>query len=179
MSQVLLLWSKLQFDGKHANSTSVSDTVWSVSLNREFPDMWLKRQFGTRAATLKQLGSLESELMERVWDRGEFSVRDLHLEFATRLAYTTVMTTLDRLYKKGLLTRRKVGKAFHYAAAFSQKEYQELLAQHLFGMVLTGGTNNNAVLSCFVDAVGESDKEMLDQLDELVKAKRRTLRRTE
>jgi predicted transcriptional regulator len=140
--------------------------------------MWLKRQDGTRAAALKQLGSLESELMERVGDRGESSVRDLHLEFAPRLAYTTVMTTLDRLYKKGLLTRRKVGKAFYYAAAFTKKEYQELLTQHLFGMVLTDG-NNNAVLSCFVDAVGETDKEMLDKLDQLVKAKRRALRRTE
>ncbi len=142
-------------------------------------DMWLKRQNGTRAASLKQLGSLESELMERVWDRGEFSVRDLHLEFAPRLAYTTLMTTLDRLYKKGLLTRRKVGKAFHYAAAFTEKEYQELLTQHLFGMVLTDAPNNNAVLSCFVNAVGEADKEMLDKLDQLVKAKRRALRRTE
>lgn len=141
--------------------------------------MWLKRQFGTHAAALKQLGSLESELMERVGDRGEFSVRELHLEFAPRLAYTTVMTTLDRLYKKGLLTRRKVGKAFHYAAAFTQKEYQELLAQHLFGMVLTDGTNNNAVLSRFVDAVTEADREMLDKLDKLVKAKQCALRRTE
>jgi predicted transcriptional regulator len=141
--------------------------------------MWLKRQFGTRVSALKQLGSLESELMERVWDRGEFSVRDLHLEFATRLAYTTVMTTLDRLYKKGLLTRRKVGKAFLYAAAFTEKEYQELLTQHLFGMVLTDRMNNNTVLSCFVDAVGEADKEMLDKLDQLVRAKRRALRRPE
>ena len=141
--------------------------------------MWLKRQFGTRVAALKQLGSLESELMERVWDRGEFSVGDLHLEFATRLAYTTVMTTLDRLYKKGLLTRHKVGKAFLYAAAFTEKEYQELLTQHLFGMVLTDRMNNNTVLSCFVDAVGEADKEMLDKLDQLVRAKRRALRRPE
>ncbi len=54
-----------------------------------------------------------------------------------------------------------------------------MLTQHLFGMVLTDGTNNNAVLSCFVDAVGETNKEMLDKLDQLVKAKRRALRRTE
>ena len=54
-----------------------------------------------------------------------------------------------------------------------------LLFIFLFGMVLTDGTNNNAVLSCFVDAVSETDKEMLDKLDQLVKAKRRTLRRTE
>jgi predicted transcriptional regulator len=141
--------------------------------------MWLKRQYGTRAGDLKQLGSLESELMERVWDRGAFSVRELHLEFADRLAYTTVMTTLDRLYKKGLLTRRKVGKAFHYAAALTEKEYQERVTQHLFGMVLTDGADNSAVLSCFVDAVGETDRQMLDKLDHLVKAKRRALRRTE
>jgi predicted transcriptional regulator len=141
--------------------------------------MWLKQQYGTRAVDLKQLGSLESELMEKVWNRGEFSVRDLHLEFATRLAYTTVMTTLDRLYKKGLLTRRKVGKAFHYAAAFTEKEYQDRLTQHLFGMVLTDQANNSAVLSCFVDAVGETDRQNLDKLDQLVKAKRRALRRTE
>lgn len=141
--------------------------------------MWLKQQYGTRAVDLKQLGSLESELMEKVWNRGEFSVRDLHLEFASRLAYTTVMTTLDRLYKKGLLTRRKVGKAFHYAAAFTEKEYQDRLTQHLFGMVLTDQANNSAVLSCFVDAVGETDRQNLDKLDQLVKAKRRALRRTE
>ena len=141
--------------------------------------MWLKRQYGTRAVDLKQLGSLESEFMEKVWNRGEFSVRDLHLEFASRLAYTTVMTTLDRLYKKGLLTRRKVGKAFHYAAAFTEKEYQDRLTQHLFGMVLTDQANNSAVLSCFVDAVGETDRQNLDKLDQLVKAKRRALRRTE
>jgi predicted transcriptional regulator len=155
-------------------SGKVDYLVWNSD-----SDMWLKRQNGTRATPLKQLGSLESELMERVWNRGEFSVRDLHLEFAPRLAYTTLMTTLDRLYKKGLLTRRKVGKAFHYAAAFTEKEYQELLTQHLFGMVLTDAPNNNAVLSCFVNAVGEADKEMLDKLDQLVKAKRRALRRTE
>ncbi len=89
------------------------------------------------------------------------------------------MTTLDRLYKKGLLTRRKVGKAFHYAAAFTEKEYQGRVTQHLFGMVLTDEANNNAVLSCFVDAVGETDRQNLDKLDQLVKAKRRALRRTE
>lgn len=141
--------------------------------------MWLKRHNGTRKVALKQLGSLESQLMERIWDRGEISVRDLHLEFAPRLAYTTVMTTLDRLYKKGLLNRRKVGKAFYYTAALSEKDYQERLTQHLFGMVLHDGLNNNAVLSCFVDAVSETDKQMLDQLDQLVKAKRRALRRSE
>src|SRR5437879_3954853 len=138
--------------------------------------MWLKRQSGARKLVLKQLGSFESQLMERTWDRGEISVRDLHIEFSS-LAYTTVMTTLDRLYKKGMLNRRKVGKAFHYAAALTENEYRERLAQHLFGMALHDGSNQHAVLSCFVDAVSETDRQMLDELDQLVKAKRRALRR--
>jgi predicted transcriptional regulator len=141
--------------------------------------MWLKRDFGAKPAALDQLGKLETEMMERIWARGEISVRDLHEEFSTRLAYTTIMTTLDRLFKKGLLQRRKVGKAFLYVAAFTEKEYQERVAEHLFGMVLNEGAHNQAVLSSFVDVVGQRDKEMLDHLEQLVKAKRRALRREE
>jgi len=141
--------------------------------------MWLKKHFGGRKEALGQLGSLESELMERVWRRGELSVRDLYEELSSRLAYTTIMTTMDRLYKKGMLQRRKVGKAFLYVPALSEQEYQEQLAQHLFGMVLHNGKNSGAVLSNFVDAVSDTDEELLAHLDQLVKAKRRVLRRPE
>ncbi|HZI58796.1 MAG TPA: BlaI/MecI/CopY family transcriptional regulator [Verrucomicrobiae bacterium] len=141
--------------------------------------MWLKKQFGERKTALGQLGNLESELMERVWHRGELSVRELHAEYATQLAYTTVMTTMDRLYKKGMLQRRKVGKAFIYMAALTEQEYQEQLTHHLFGMVLHDGKNSGAVLSNFVDAVSATDEKLLERLDQLVKAKRRTLRRAE
>jgi predicted transcriptional regulator len=140
--------------------------------------MWLKRQPAARKLVLKQLGSLESQVMEHVWGRGEISVRDLHIEFSS-LAYTTVMTTLDRLYKKGMLDRRKVGKAFYYTAAFTESEYRERLTQYFFGMALHDGPNHHVVLSCFVDAVSEKDTQMLDKLDQLVKAKRRALRRPE
>src|SRR5262249_45504281 len=135
--------------------------------------------FGGRKTALGQLGNLESELMERVWHRGELSVRDLYEELKSRLAYTTVMTTMDRLYKKGMLKRRKVGKAFFYEAALSEQEYQEQLAHHLFGMVLHNGNDSGAVLSNFVDAVSDTDEKLLEHLDQLVKAKRRVLRRPE
>ena len=46
--------------------------------------MWLKKHFGGRKTGLSQLGRLESELMERVWQRGEISVREVHAEFASR-----------------------------------------------------------------------------------------------
>jgi predicted transcriptional regulator len=117
--------------------------------------------------------------MDRMWRRGEISVRELHMEFSPRLAYTTVMTTMDRLYKKGLLKRRKVGKAYIYVPALIEHEYQEQLTHHLLGMVLNEDKNSGAVLSHFVDAVSDTDEQMLERLDQLVKAKRRALRRSE
>ena len=63
-----------------------------------------------RGAYLSQsfaLGSLEFELMEVLWSHGESSVRDVVSKLSRPLAYTTVMTTLDRLFKKGLLDRHK------------------------------------------------------------------------
>jgi len=138
--------------------------------------MWLKRKFGQAKAPVEQLGSLESELMERIWRRGETSVRNLHAELAPRLAYTTVMTTLDRLHKKGLLERRAVGRAFHYCAKLSKQEYNQQLTQHLLGIAMQEASEQS-VLSCFVDYVSESDRRLLDELDELIKAKRRMLRR--
>jgi predicted transcriptional regulator len=143
---------------------------------------WFKLQpgsAGNEALALEQLGSLESELMEQIWPLEEVSVRDLHSKLAPRLAYTTIMTTLDRLYKKGLLCRRKVGKAYVYFPALSEKEYQGRLTEHFIGLALNGGKFSPAVLSSFVNAVTETDQEMLDRLDRLVKAKQRILRRTE
>lgn len=141
--------------------------------------MWLKRHFGRQQTSLEQLGALETEVMERAWALSEVSVRALHQEMKGRLAYTTLMTTLDRLYKKGLLRRRKEGKAYFYSAVLTERQYQESLTQHFFGMVLHDRRNSSAVLSRFVEAVSQTDREMLERLDEIVKAKRRELRRRE
>lgn len=140
---------------------------------------WFRRQNGRGEPALEPLGSLESELMEHIWRLGETSVRDLHREFASRLAYTTIMTTLDRLYKKGLLGRRRAGKAYVYTAKLTEKEYRGRVAQHLINLALHEGKHGHAVLSCFVDVVSEADQQMLYRLDQLVKAKRRALRRPE
>ncbi len=54
------------------------------------------------------LGHLERQTLEEIWRRGETSVRDIFLSFEKRIAYTTLMTTLDRLFKKGLLSRPRM-----------------------------------------------------------------------
>src|SRR6267143_3389724 len=61
------------------------------------------------------LGKLERQVLDEAWRRGEVSVREMFVAFDEQVAYTTLMTTLDRLYKKKLLARRKDGRAFLYS----------------------------------------------------------------
>jgi len=135
-----------------------------------------KREPGSREVALERLGQLESEVLKRVWARGEISVRELHTELESRLAYTTLMTTLDRLYKKTILKRRKEGRAFLYSPAVTEGEYREMLAQRLMGVIMGSPKHQDAVLCFFVNALGENDAETLDKLDQMVHAKMRTLR---
>ena len=122
------------------------------------------------------LGSLERDVMAAVWARGETSVRDACESLGASIAYTTVMTTMDRLFKKGLLTRKKVGRAFVYAATASKRELEDAVAAELVSSLLDrGGSAPLPVLSSLVDAVSDRDRELLDELERLVREKRRSI----
>lgn len=124
------------------------------------------------------LGSLEREVMEAIWRFGETSVRDLHARFDGRLAYTTLMTTLDRLHRKALLDRRKEGRAFVYQPRRTQEEFENGIAAELIDELLHRNAGRPApLISCFVDAVTERDRQWLDVLERMVQRKRRQLRR--
>ena len=69
------------------------------------------------------LGALEASVMESLWKTGESNVRTVAESLGRRLAYTTVMTTLNRLYEKGLLARRKIRRAFFYSSAVTREEW--------------------------------------------------------
>ena len=105
------------------------------------------------------LGTLERDVMSLAWDHAEISVREACERLGAGVAYTTVMTTMDRLFKKGLLDRRKVGRAFVYRARATRQQLE------------------NAVLSSLVDAVSERDRALLDELERLVREKRKELER--
>ncbi len=123
------------------------------------------------------LGSLEREVLEETWRRGEVSVRDIHHAFDERIAYTTLMTTLDRLYKKKLLKRRKNGRAFLYAAVVCQAEFDRGIKEDVVeGLLGRGADGVEPVLACIVDTVSERDRELLDELDRLIKEKRKELK---
>jgi predicted transcriptional regulator len=103
--------------------------------------MRVDRSYGSLAQSggglEKLLGDLEREIMELMWARTEGSVRDVLVELNERretdrhLAYTTVMTVMARLAEKGLLRRRRVGKAHEYEAADTREGYLAHASQEL------------------------------------------------
>lgn len=122
------------------------------------------------------LGPLEMEIMEVVWATGRCSVRDVVERLHSRLAYTTVMTTLDRLFKKGLLVREKSERAFVYAPRLSSEEWERRRAGALVAGFLAGPQPaRDLLLSSLVDAVGQHDAVLLDELEQKIRNKRREL----
>ena len=125
-----------------------------------------------------RLGTLERRVIEIVWDSDEVTVRDVHARLDGKVAYTTVMTTLDRLFKKGLLSRTKRARAFAYSAVASREELDSIVANDVVsGLLSNEGPAPLPFLSNLVDAVGERDRELLGELERLVKSKRRQLNR--
>src|SRR5437773_6862869 len=124
------------------------------------------------------LGKLEKQVLNEAWRRGELSVRDVYVTFGEKIAYTTLMTTLDRLHKKRLLDRRKDGRAFLYVPAMSREEFEHGIREDVIdGLLGSGAEGVEPVLACIVDTVSERDRELLDELDRLVQEKKRELRR--
>jgi len=124
------------------------------------------------------LGALERAVMSIAWREGDISVREACNRLRVNVAYTTVMTTMDRLFKKGLLTRRKVGRAFVYRAAATRKELEGAVASELVQSLLHRDDNEPLpVLSSLVDAVSDRDRALLDELERLIHEKRRAGKR--
>jgi predicted transcriptional regulator len=122
------------------------------------------------------LGTLETRVLELLWDqRGAVTVRRVHQGFP-ELAYTTLMTTLDRLYRKGLLVRRRCGRAFAYEPRCSRDQLLgELVSGHVTDLLAAAGART-AILSTLIQAVSRRDAGLLDELDTLVQAERERLK---
>ncbi len=95
---------------------------------------------------------------------------------SARLAYTTVMTTLDRLFKKRLLDRRKEARAFLYSPRLTRTEWERTRANDLVAGFLAGSERSrDLLLSCFLDAMGEHDEALLAELEKKIRTQRRKL----
>jgi len=127
----------------------------------------------------RELGPLESELLSALWKRGNATVRELLRDAYSGAAYTTIMTTLDRLHKKGLLRRTSDGRAYRYYPRQSAGEYEGQRLARAIQQVLGGSAQSSALLSFLVDAVTEHDAALLEKLQREVERKRRELRSRE
>jgi predicted transcriptional regulator len=117
-------------------------------------------------------GALELRVLDALWRRGgEVAVRDIQPEFPGS-AYTTLMTTMDRLHRKGVLERRKIGRAFAYRPVSSRQELESGLVTRALQPLLQG-ESAQPILSFFVEEVSRQDDRLLDELERLVREKRR------
>jgi predicted transcriptional regulator len=117
------------------------------------------------------LGDLEELVMEVMWREGPATVREMGRRLGRRRAYTTVMTTLDRLHRKGLLARDKEGNAFRYRAAVTRDAFHRRLVEQTVSPLLV--KSMDPVLAGFVDAAASVDEENLSRLERLIAMKRR------
>jgi predicted transcriptional regulator len=120
---------------------------------------------------LPALHELESEVMEEVWRHDEISVRELmeilNRRARTPRAYTTYMTIMARLDEKGLLKRRREGKADRYSSVYTRDQYRELRAgAEVSALVSEFG---DVALAHFARQMNELDPQRLKELRRLAK----------
>lgn len=132
-----------------------------------------------RSNSKPQLGPFEQQLLRELWARGSATVRELLDEGKLYQAYTTVMTTMDRLYKKGLLDRVAEGRAFRYTPRVSREELQRGAALDSIRQWLGSGDTSSLPLSYLVEALSAHDAQLLDELQLLIERKRRELKNAE
>jgi predicted transcriptional regulator len=127
-------------------------------------------------ASSVRLGPLEQQLLAALWLRGDATVRELLDEGSVALAYTTVMTTLDRLYKKQFLDRAPEGRAFRYSPRYTKEELERAAAGETIHQLLGSGSTPSLPLSYLVEAVSDHDVRLLDELQQVLDRKRQELR---
>jgi predicted transcriptional regulator len=130
---------------------------------------------GTRVT----LFDLEADIMDVVWSNGwqEFSVGDVHdeLQRARDIAYTTVMTTVSRLFDKGLLERERDGRKYVYRPTMSRDGFMRAMAREVLGSLPAAGRDEAVALRD--ERVAEADASELDRLEALIRARRDELKR--
>ncbi|WP_407685758.1 BlaI/MecI/CopY family transcriptional regulator [Mycobacterium sp. HUMS_1102779] len=105
---------------------------------------------------VRRFGELEAVVMDRVWKRAEVvTVRDIFDDLARdrRIAYTTVMSTMDNLHRKGWLQRERAGKAFRYWPTMTREEHSATMMRDAFA----AGGDSDLVLTHFLEQMDEGE----------------------
>ncbi|MGA5539527.1 BlaI/MecI/CopY family transcriptional regulator [Mycolicibacterium nivoides] len=110
---------------------------------------------------VRGFGELEADIMDRIWNRGDaaVTVREVFDEIAEerRIAYTTVMSTMDNLHTKGWLERDRDGRAYRYWPTLNREQHTAQLMRD----ALDGGGRSDLVLSYFIEQMDPQDSDRL------------------
>jgi len=122
------------------------------------------------------LGPLERQVLDVVWALGTATVREVVRDGKLWQTYTTIMTTMHRLFKKGLFNRVPEGRAFRYCPRYGPEELERIAAEESIRQLLSS-QNASLHLSYLVEAAGTQDERLLDELETLVERQRAELRK--
>jgi predicted transcriptional regulator len=112
---------------------------------------------------VRGFGELEAVVMDRLWTMGgSGTVREVleQLQQDRVIAYTTVLSTMDNLYRKGHLTRVREGKAHRFHTVVSHPEHTAALMRQ----AMAGDTDSEAVLTHFVSEMSDDELARLQQV---------------
>jgi predicted transcriptional regulator len=120
----------------------------------------------------KLLGEVEEEILDALWDGGAQTGRDLYerVRLERPLAYTTVLTVLDRMVRKGLVLKER-GERFQFRAAFTREELARRFSRELLPEIL--GLSASSAIAGFMDVLAEADPSQIDELAKILERKRK------
>jgi predicted transcriptional regulator len=119
---------------------------------------------------------LEYDILGKLWELEAASVRELHEQLGQRdgLVYTTTAKVVDRLREKGLIERQPRGRAFIYRPRVAREEVESARARKAVSRLFGATPAPHAAVAALVDAVDAVDPKLLDELERIVVARRRS-----
>ena len=118
------------------------------------------------------LGKLEQQVMDLLWSGTPMDTKSVHAVIGKQrgISLNTVQSTLERLYRKELLARKKIGHAYVYRP---RVERGDLIGRVIGEVVETlGAGESEAVLAAFTDLAERADEETLNRLEAMIRARR-------
>jgi predicted transcriptional regulator len=118
------------------------------------------------------LGELEKQVLQYLWDTDQADAKQVHTHFKKRRggSLNTIQSTLDRLFKKGLLRREKQGHAFQYMAAVERQAFIGQLIKDITSDFRAA--DENPLLAAFTSISSEFNEDQLEELERLIDAHR-------
>ena len=119
------------------------------------------------------LGELERQVLQYLWASPDADVKQVHAALAPHResSLNTVQSALERLFKKGLLSRDKKGYAYLYRAKIDREHLNSVAGDFI-------GQGENSLIAAFSSVSNELDEAQLDQLEQLIEVQRQQLQKS-